>query len=125
MRDAASDRYFLALDDIVRGSEVVVDRPRGSAHPRYPEAIYPLDYGYLAGTVGGDGDGIDVFVGSATGAGVVAVVLTADARKRDVEIKVLLDCAPHEVEHVRDFLWDVLGLGGYVVPRAASGTHGA
>ncbi|NMD54862.1 MULTISPECIES: inorganic pyrophosphatase [Tsukamurella] len=119
MRDTASDRYFLALDEIVRGSEVVIDRPRGSAHPRYPEVVYPLDYGYLAATIGGDGDGIDVFVGSATGAGVVAVALTSDPRKRDTEIKVLIDCGPDEVEHVRHFLRDVLDLGGHIVSRGA------
>ncbi|TWS26006.1 inorganic pyrophosphatase [Tsukamurella sputi] len=122
MRDAASDRYFRALDEIVRDSEVIIDRPRGSAHPRHSEIVYPFDYGYLAGTTGGDGEGIDVFVGSATGAGVVAVALTADPRKGDAEIKVLLDCAVREVERIRVFLRDALDLGGHIVTRAAE--HG-
>lgn len=36
-------------------------------------------------------DGVDVFVGSATGAGIVGVALTADMSKADVEVKILLD----------------------------------
>ena len=52
--------FWRALDALVAGSEIVIDRPRGSAHPRYPDVIYPLDYGYLAGTRAADGDGIDV-----------------------------------------------------------------
>ena len=28
---------------------VTVDRPLGSAHPDYPEMIYPLNYGYIEG----------------------------------------------------------------------------
>lgn len=108
-------QYFRSLDDLVRAAPVVIDRPRGSAHPRYPDAIYPVDYGYLDGTTGGDGHGIDVFVGTATGAGVVAVVLTADVRKRDVETKLLVDCTTDEVAGVGAFLSGALGIGGHVV----------
>jgi inorganic pyrophosphatase len=43
---------------------MVIDRPKASAHPRFPEFIYPVDYGYLAGTTGGDGDPIDICVGT-------------------------------------------------------------
>lgn len=94
--------FFAALADLVRHGEIV-DRPRGRAHPRIPDVVYPLDYGYLAGTTGGDGEGIDVFVGSAAGAGVVGVLLTADLAKRDAEIKVLVDCSPEEVGMARGF----------------------
>lgn len=37
--------FWQALDELIRTSEIVIDRPRGSAHPRYPEMIYPVDYG--------------------------------------------------------------------------------
>lgn len=30
-----------------------IDRPKGTAHPHYPEIIYPIDYGFLPGHVGG------------------------------------------------------------------------
>lgn len=35
--------------------------------------IYPIDYGYLAGTTGGDGEGIDVFVDPFAGSGATLV----------------------------------------------------
>ncbi|MEV0081495.1 inorganic pyrophosphatase [Saccharopolyspora sp. NPDC050642] len=107
--------FFAALADLVRHGEIVVDRPRGRPHPRIPDVVYPLDYGYLAGTTGGDGEGIDVFVGSAAGAGVAGVLLTADLAKRDAEIKVLVDCSPEEVGMARDFVSGVLGIGGHLV----------
>ena len=39
------------------GREIVVDRPRGSHHPDFPEFVYELDYGYLKGTTSADGEG--------------------------------------------------------------------
>ncbi|PWK91082.1 inorganic pyrophosphatase [Lentzea atacamensis] len=110
--------FFAGLDELVRTSDVVVDRPRGTAHPRYQDAVYPLDYGHLGDTTGGDGDGIDVFVGTATGAGVTGVLLTADVLKRDAEVKILLDCTPAEAELARAFLVD-LGIGGHLVKRVS------
>lgn len=65
---------------------------RGRSHPRYPDVVYPLDYGHLTDTTSADGAEVDVFVGRAGGRGVVGVLLTADLDKRDVEIKILLDC---------------------------------
>jgi hypothetical protein len=28
---------------------IVIDRPCGAAHPRYPDMIYPCDYGHIPG----------------------------------------------------------------------------
>lgn len=56
--------FWAALDELVATSTVRIDRPKGTAHPRYPSFIYPLDYGYLEGTQAADGGGIDVWVGS-------------------------------------------------------------
>jgi inorganic pyrophosphatase len=118
MTESGSGQFFAAIAEIVRTSPgLVVERPRGTAHPRIPDAIYPLDYGHLSGTSSGDGAEIDVFVGSAAGVGVTAVLLTADVQKRDTEIKVLLDCTPNEATVVRAFLSDVLEIGGHLVER--------
>lgn len=38
---------------------VVVDRPLGSVHPRWPDLRYPVNSGELPGTLGGDGQPID------------------------------------------------------------------
>ena len=43
----------------VRG---VIDRPLGSRHPRYPDLFYPVNYGYVSGVTGGDGEEQDVYV---------------------------------------------------------------
>ncbi|MCK1798982.1 inorganic pyrophosphatase [Streptomyces sp. XM4193] len=109
--------FFDHLDGLVASAELVVDRPKGSRHPRVPEAVYPVDYGYLDGTTGGDGDGVDVFAGSTPQAGVVGVFVTADPIKRDVEVKILLGCSPAEIEQVQHLLNDVLEIGGLLVPR--------
>ena len=39
-----------------------IDRPLGSAHPRYPELIYPVNYGEVEGISAPDGDWQDVYV---------------------------------------------------------------
>ncbi len=57
--------FWHRLDELVETCPVVIDRPAGSTHPRYPDIVYPLDDGYLDGTTSGDGHGIDVWVGDA------------------------------------------------------------
>ena len=94
------DRFWAHLHNLIASSEVVIDRPAGSTHPRFPDFAYPYDYGYLAGTEGGDGDGIDVWLGSAQGQPLVGVVLTVDLEKRDAELKLLLGCTATEVEGI-------------------------
>ena len=42
--------------------------------------------------------GVDVWVGSLPGTRVTAVICTVDMAKRDVELKLLLGCAPEEAE---------------------------
>lgn len=38
------------------------DRPMGSRHPRHPEMVYPINYGFADGYTGGDGQPQDVYV---------------------------------------------------------------
>jgi inorganic pyrophosphatase len=75
-------------EDQLERHHVVIDRAKGSAHPRYPGWIYPVDYGYIPETVGGDGAEVDVFVGSAS-TGLVGVIVTRDRQKDDQELKLL------------------------------------
>lgn len=63
---------------------VTIDRPLGSVHPNHPTIVYPVNYGYVAGVCGGDGEeqdayvlGVDVPLASFTGR-VVAVIHRRD-----------------------------------------------
>lgn len=40
----------------------IIDRPLGTCHPRHPEMVYPINYGYVEGIFGGDGAGQDVYL---------------------------------------------------------------
>ena len=42
--------------------EVVMDRPIGAEHPKHPGIIYPINYGYIEGLLGGDGEEQDVYI---------------------------------------------------------------
>ncbi len=96
----AQERFWAALDRLVADSTITIDRPRGTPHPRYPDTIYPLDYGFLAGTTATDGDGVDVWIGSLPERRVTAVVCTVDLGQRDTEIKLLLGCTPEEAQTI-------------------------
>jgi len=82
---------------VVAKTKVVIDRPKGSTHPRYDDYIYPLDYGYLDGSKSQDGGGIDVWVGSEDKNEVTGMLVIVDALKKDSEIKVLLGCNNSEM----------------------------
>lgn len=41
---------------------VTIDRPLGSTHPDYPDHHYPINYGYVEGVIGGDGEEQDVYL---------------------------------------------------------------
>jgi len=99
-RETRISDFWQALDKLVAESEVIIDRPKNSAHPRYPSFIYPLDYGYLKGTTAMDGGGIDVWCGSDTSEKLDAIMCIADLIKRDSEIKLLIGCTEDEKAQV-------------------------
>lgn len=39
-----------------------IDRPLGSTHPKFPEIIYPVNYGYVEGVIAGDGSEQDIYL---------------------------------------------------------------
>ena len=92
--------FWTEFDALIAGSRIVIDRPKGSMHPRYPEIFYPLDYGYLEGTTSGDGEGIDIWIGSESAGKLKAVLVSVDGVQRDCEIKLLLGCTDAETETV-------------------------
>ena len=109
--------FWNLLDQWASSCPLVIDRPAGSAHPRYPDWIYPLDYGYWVGTASMDGEGVDVWVGTKEPRRVEGLLVTVDRGKGDAEIKVLLGCTPEEQVLALEFLNRREGLKALQVPR--------
>lgn len=83
---------------------VVIDRPKGTTHPKYPSMVYKVDYGYLENTKSMDGDGIDIWNGTDSKQEIDAIMCIVDLQKRDSEIKILIGCTEDD--------WVSLGLAG-------------
>lgn len=93
-------QFWKALDELVSNSEIVIDRPKGSVHPKYSDFVYKVDYGYLKNTTSMDGGGIDVWVGTNEDKTIDAIICIVDLMKRDSEIKILIGCTEEEKEIV-------------------------
>ena len=91
--------FWNAIDELVNNSEIVIDRPKGTSHPKYPDFIYRVDYGYLKDTTSMDGAGIDVWVGSGEKKA-DAIMCIVDLMKKDSEIKILIGCTEEEKQTV-------------------------
>lgn len=112
-------RHFMwdRWETMIQESTPVIDRPRDSRHPTYDSIVYPIDYGYLPGTLGSDGEPVDVFVGTAP-TGLVGAILTVDFRRKDREVKLLYDCSPTEVYVVNGFInYDPSLMRGFLAMR--------
>lgn len=94
---------WVAHEVLIRENGLSIDRPRYTRHPHFPEIVYPIDYGYINATEAPDGDGIDVFVGTAQ-TGLVGVLRTTDHRKGDQEFKLIYNCSAAEVYLVNGFI---------------------
>ena len=88
--------FWKAIDKLISSGNIIIDRPKGSTHPRYPEIRYELDYGYIENTASMDGSGIDVWRGSLPEGKCDAIICTVDLWKRDSEIKLLIGCTEEE-----------------------------
>jgi inorganic pyrophosphatase len=86
---------------LIEDQGIEIDRPRGTDHPRYPGWTYPVDYGYIPGTTGGDGRPVDVFVGGGTTGLRAALVVRHDGIE---ELKLLWNTNEDEIENAIAFL---------------------
>lgn len=89
---------------------IIVDRPKGSHHPKFEDIIYPVNYGYVEGVFAGDGEeqdayilGVDIPLKTFDGC-VIAII----HRKNDVEDKwVAAPCgmsfSPEKIAQLVDF----------------------
>jgi inorganic pyrophosphatase len=104
--------FWHEMAQLVATNSIVIDRPKGSTHPRYPEIIYPLHYGYLEGTTSADGDDTDVSPGSlnTTDKMLTGILCTFDTLKRDAEIKLLIGGTEEDVQTIQNFHNEMLTL---------------
>lgn len=42
--------------------EVIVDRPKGESHPKYPDLFYEVNYGFIPRTKAPDGEEVDAYI---------------------------------------------------------------
>ena len=110
-----SGSFWDNLQRLVDGSTAIIDRPRGSSHPRYPDFIYPLDYGYLHATQSPDNGGIDLWVGSHAEHSLTGIIVTVDLAKRDSEIKILLGCSDMDIQTILA-VHNQNAMGGIFIP---------
>ena len=87
---------------------VTIDRPKDSCHPKYPDLIYPINYGYIEGVIGGDGEeqdayvlGVDEPVQEFTGR-VIAII----HRLNDVENKLVV--APEGLSYTKEQISEIV-----------------
>jgi inorganic pyrophosphatase len=98
------NEFWEYLNKLVMENEIIIDRPKGSKHPKYSDMVYELDYGYIKNTKAIDGNEIDVFKGSLHNKNVNTIICTIDLLKRDIEIKLLIGCTVSEIQKVYNFL---------------------
>jgi inorganic pyrophosphatase len=113
----ADTAFWHGVIELLITHSLIIDRPKGSFHPRYPQTVYPLDYGYLENTTSSDGGGIDVWLGSLNrrtnnedAKTLTGILCTFDTLKRDAEIKLLIGCSETDIQVIRDFHKDMYTL---------------
>ncbi|MDR0740598.1 MAG: hypothetical protein LBF34_02715 [Puniceicoccales bacterium] len=89
--------FWQILEQQIRENGITIDRPKGKPHPRFPDLIYPIDYGYIPHTKSMDGEGIDILFGTAKKQEIEGLICTFDAIKKDSEIKILYACNEDEI----------------------------
>jgi len=94
--------FWEFLEKLAASKSMRIDRPQGSSHPRYPEVIYPFDYGYLEDIESIDGAGIDLWSGSKMNRYIDGILVTIDLQKTDIEIKLLIGCSEEELGEIRN-----------------------
>jgi len=109
--------FWKKLDELISSCNIVIDRPKGTHHPRYPECVYEVDYGYLDGTSSMDGDGIDLYLGSRPEKKLDGIIVIVDMVKKDSEIKLLLGVSQSELDWIMEWCNGTELMKGLYIPR--------
>ena len=109
--------FWKKLDELISSCNIAIDRPKGTHHPRYPECVYEVDYGYLDGTSSMDGDGIDLYLGSRPEKKLDGIIVIVDMVKKDSEIKLLLGVSQSELDWIMEWCNGTELMKGLYIPR--------
>ena len=109
--------FWKAIDTLASSGNVVIDRPKGSSHPRFSNITYAVDYGYIDSVTSMDGGGIDVWRGSLPNDTITAIICTVDLMKKDSEIKLLIGCTEEEIKTVYEFHNNTELMKGILIKR--------
>lgn len=87
---------------------VVIDRPLGSRHPRHPDRVYPVNYGYVPNTEAGDREALDAYLLGVTVpiSSFIGEVIAIIVRINDVEDKLVV--APAGTHLARETIADAV-----------------
>lgn len=89
--------FWQQVHELTTLSEIVIDRPRKSTHPRYPNFVYPVDYDFLKNTKASDGNAIDIWVGTSAQDQINGILCTVDPIKKDLETTIVYRCTEDEI----------------------------
>ena len=86
--------------------KVTIDRPLGSYHPKHRDLYYPVNYGFVEGILGGDGEYQDAYVLGITEplTEFTGKVIAIIHRLNDVEDKWVV--APTETTFTKDQIYN-------------------
>ncbi len=95
--------FWQKLDTLFLSSQLIISKEKGACHPQYQNLIYPVKYGRLVGTNGGNSE-VSVFRGSLLSDKVGAAVIAVDILKKELDIKLLSGCTEEEEDSILRFL---------------------
>lgn len=116
-RNVDTNNFWRYLEELYSQSKIVIDRPKDSVHPRYPQIVYELDTVILMAQSSSDNEGIDVWLGTDAEQKLDALVCTVDLVKRDSEIKLLIGCTPAEKSYIKSFYNEWPQIGEMLIER--------
>ncbi len=105
MQQLENNSYFWQkMDTLLLSNDCNMDHPKGSSHQKYPNLIYPVDYGVLVDSTDPNQMPIHLYKGSISTTYVDAIAISADILKKDIEVKLLVGCTPEEELLILQFL---------------------
>ncbi len=105
MKEFENNAFFWQkIDTLLFSSPLEIFHKKGESHPEYAHFIFPVDVGMLQETSSQKSDGIFAFKGTKESSGCNAVVVSVDILKKELEVKLLIDCTEEEEEEILKFL---------------------